>query len=538
MMLETEKQNRLNSALKAFVSFRIVFLGMMLFSSWILTKFYQDPPSEAVWRLGRTGFLFSGFSLALYWIAGLWTKKSWMIRQGIVWLQIAWDLWVATQISFIAGNAGSAVTLLYSLYILMATAMLDVPGAVISALGAMSLYTYGIFKDLPWESFRDPRELTRTLFVVSVLALLGGILGWAARNKQRISDLLNRARVDLEDLSRLHSAIIEHIPSGLMVVSQRTGKVSLVNEASIRILGEDWTGKDLLNSPLNFFADKASRSESVLKIGGTERVLGHSRTDLPGRGILVIFQDLTEIRDLETRIQTNEKLASIGQLAAGIAHEIRNPLASLSGSIQLLKNEIPSESQPEKLMKIVLRETDRLDALIKNFLNYAKPAQLRLEKVYIQKALHEILELIKNHRALDFSEISIKVQLTEELWVICDPSQLRQILWNLILNAIDALEGSGELLIRGNEIKKDAEELVHLEIEDSGAGIPDNLLNRVFDPFFTTKSEGTGLGLALVYQMVKAHGGQIGIESKTKVGTKVWLDLLKHGPKQTEVRAA
>jgi two-component system sensor histidine kinase PilS (NtrC family) len=224
-----------------------------------------------------------------------------------------------------------------------------------------------------------------------------------------------------------------------------------------------------------------------------------------------------------------ERLATVGQLAAGIAHEIRNPLASLSGSIQLLKSESQLSPQSDKLMRIVLRETDRLDHLASSFLTYAKPSELSLEEVNLAKVFEEVVALVKNSKDFNHHKVQLGIQVDPSLQCKCDPRQLRQILWNLILNAIQAISTHGEVMISAFQ----DDEKIKISVKDSGEGISEEVKKRVFDPFYTTKAGGSGLGLALVYQMVKNHGGTLGVESRVGEGSLFWFELFREGPKSS-----
>jgi two-component system sensor histidine kinase PilS (NtrC family) len=234
--------------------------------------------------------------------------------------------------------------------------------------------------------------------------------------------------------------------------------------------------------------------------------------------------------------------ATVGQLAAGIAHEIRNPLASLSGSIQLMKGELTPSETTDKLMTIILRETDRLDHLLQNFLNYAKPSSLYLQHIRLCDLCNEVVSLIKNSPELKARDVEIEVKINSNLEAECDPKQLRQIFWNLLNNSVQAIIGKGRIKISAEEIQNDGHPAILFSVEDNGTGISKTALNKIFDPFYTTKATGTGLGLALVYQMVKTHGGRVGVESDEGKGTRIWFEFPKNGRLQAdaerEMRAA
>jgi len=180
-----------------------------------------------------------------------------------------------------------------------------------------------------------------------------------------------------------------------------------------------------------------------------------------------------------------------------------------------------------------------LDALIRNFLIYAKPSVLKLEEIQILKFVNELIELIKNQRGKNLAKLEWGLNIDSNLSLRADTQQLKQIFWNLLLNAIDALpRQEGRIEITATEVQKGSDEFVRISVRDSGIGISSSIQEKIFDPFFTTKTEGTGLGLSLVYQMVKAHAGNIGLQSIEGTGTTFWFELLKNGPRNVQVEAA
>ena len=234
-------------------------------------------------------------------------------------------------------------------------------------------------------------------------------------------------------------------------------------------------------------------------------------------GILVIFQDLTQLVEMEEKLKRADRLAAVGRLAAGMAHEIRNPLASISGSVQLLMEESQVSEEDLRLMGIVVREADRLGALLTDFLLYARPAQPVPEVLDVATIFDEVLTLAGSDRR--FQELRIERQYQGGTLVIADRKQLRQVLWDLLINAADAVAGEGTLRVGVTESGG------ALFVEDSGPGIPGELKDRIFEPFFTTKREGIGLGLATVHSLVEANGGQIEVAKGTDGGARFLIRL-------------
>jgi len=229
---------------------------------------------------------------------------------------------------------------------------------------------------------------------------------------------------------------------------------------------------------------------------------------------------------LEDRIKRVERMAYMGEMAAGITHEIKNPLASLSGSIQILRKEIPYDPEHDKLMQIVLRETDRLSALANNFLLFAKPLAGKIEKIELGSALTETVKLFKKDKA-GTENVSIMSEFSPNIWIEMDPVHLRQVIWNLLLNAVEAVESEGLVGIKTYPIKHN---YAGIEISDNGCGIADGHMQSIFDPFFTTKSSGTGLGLSIVHSILESYDTWLNVESKVDRGTKFSFKLKRRDP--------
>ena len=229
----------------------------------------------------------------------------------------------------------------------------------------------------------------------------------------------------------------------------------------------------------------------------------------------------TELLSLEEHVKRVEKAAAIGEMAAGLAHEIKNPLASLSGSIQLMQEELEYHPQHEKLMQIVLREADRLSNLVTDFLLFAKPKIAKVETIQLDKAITEVVALFEKDIARQ-RNVNIITRFSEGLWVEMDPKHLQQVLWNLFLNAADAINQDGQIHIAAYPLKRAH---VCIEIRDDGCGIPEAALQTIFDPFFTTRPNGTGLGLSIVQRILVSYNCLLDVKSKVNQGTTFTLKL-------------
>ena len=228
-----------------------------------------------------------------------------------------------------------------------------------------------------------------------------------------------------------------------------------------------------------------------------------------------------ELQAMGARVQRVEKMAAVGEMGAGLAHEIKNPLASITGAIQLLREEMPYDAGRDKLMRIILREADRLSALVGNFLLFARPPSGKRKPILLDRAIPETISLFEQDKRCR-DRIEIRQTGQKGIWVAMDPDHFRQVLWNLMLNAVESIEGNGSIDIR---VASDKSRQVSIQISDNGCGIPKDDLNYIFDPFFTSKPDGTGLGLSIVHTILESHEGWLEVESQRGQGTTFTIKL-------------
>lgn len=222
-----------------------------------------------------------------------------------------------------------------------------------------------------------------------------------------------------------------------------------------------------------------------------------------------------ELKAMENHVKRVEKMAYMGEMAAGLAHEIKNPLASLVGSIQLLKEEGGYDPDHQRLMNIILRETDRLSTLVNDFLFFARPPSGKPERLNLKTTIEDIVSLFGKDHARS-SRCILRKHLEDDCWVVMDQAHLRQILWNLLLNAAEAIADNGVIEIKTSKLKNSD---IRIQISDNGCGMPANVVQSIFDPFYTTKSEGTGLGLSIVHRILEAYDGRLDVNSREGEGT-------------------
>jgi two-component system sensor histidine kinase PilS (NtrC family) len=239
-------------------------------------------------------------------------------------------------------------------------------------------------------------------------------------------------------------------------------------------------------------------------------------------GLIGVCQDLSSIKQMEQRMRQADRLAAVGRLSANMAHEIRNPLASISGAVEALARDLPPDNTRSQLVEIVLRESARLNQIVGDFLEYARPAPMAAIEINMAEIFDEVLLLIE-HRTLP-ANLKVSRQYGESLPTRADPQRLRQAVWNLCLNAVQAMPDGGELRVGAQSLRERGGRL-QISITDTGQGIAETDLPHIFEPFFSTKPEGSGIGLALVYRVVEEHGGSIEVRSRVGEGTTFILTL-------------
>ncbi|HUO65824.1 MAG TPA: ATP-binding protein [Terriglobales bacterium] len=469
--------------------------------------------------------------------------------RGFAWVQICLDVALVTGIIASSGGARSVFTFLYVLTVLEGIFLLARRGGLVAATLASFLYVDVVFGRhlLALLHLAEPAE-TSTLDALTVLlnaavlltiALLAGSLAERYYLAQRN---LESQRKDFSDLQAFRDLIFQSVGSGLIAVNPE-GRVTAFNRAAESItgvserdaLGQTWgalfgaeVNLDEVRLAVAAPGAKSQRYEIRLKRrDGREVPVGVSFWALSSGegeavGLIGVCQDLSSIKRMEERVRQADRLATIGRLAANIAHEIRNPLASLSGAIEALVRELPPDPGRERLVEIVLRESDRLNRIIRDFLEYARPAPMTTHRVNLADLLEEVVLLLE-HRSLP-ADLKVVREFGDTLPACVDPQQLRQAVWNLCINAVQAMPDGGELRLGGRLLPGGSTPL-QLWVTDTGHGIAEGDLPHIFEPFFSTKAEGSGIGLALVYRVVQDHGGQIEVRSQSGVGTTFLLTL-------------
>jgi len=456
--------------------------------------------------------------------------------------QISWDLLFVVLVIYLTGGADSLYSFLFILVIIAASLFLPRPQLLVVASAASILY--GSLLDLQYYGFLPffavqslPKDLQHYDVFYAVFLHVGAFFltallsGALAERLRRSEEARERREIDYGELERLNQVILTNINSGLMVVNA-AGRIRSFNNAACKITG--YRIEEVYNRPIEaIFPEFGSFDPETLE--GVDRgemqyrrneqqmlTLGYSASRIVDRnntslGLLIAFQDLTEFKALEEQLKRADRLAAVGRLASGLAHEIRNPLASISGSVQLLLEDAQIRDEDRRLMKIVVKEADRLSLLLSDFLNFARPAPLQLERIDVAALLDELVMLLNGSG--QFQRVVIKKAYQGPIRMNVDPQKMHQMLWDLLINAGEAVSPEGTIQI---EIDGKQGEII---IEDTGPGIAEADRDKLFEPFYTTKDRGTGLGLANVYTNVEAHRGRIYVEPGRLGGARFIIEL-------------
>jgi two-component system sensor histidine kinase PilS (NtrC family) len=456
--------------------------------------------------------------------------------------QIGWDLALTTALVYVGGGAASGFAFLYGAAVLLAALVVGTQAARLTTVGSLVLYvTLALSLTNGW--LEHPPDQPAARYVLSAadatFTVLVNILGLllvaflasnlAARVRQAGGKLLE-ATAQAAELARLNEDILRSLSSGLLT-TDTDGVIRTINRAGLEIFRISPAA--IIGEPVDrFFIDASSTvAEQARREGGGRRMdgtvfpLGFSNTPLVNSqgertGELYLFQDLTELVELRQTAQRAERLAALGRLAAALAHEIRNPLGSISGSVQLVRDSGTLEQEDHKLLGIVLREVDRLNGLVNTMLQVSRtpsPQRMRTPLVALTSEVVEVAR--RDHRS---AGTSIAVRCPQhEMFASIDGDQIKQVIWNLLSNALTHAPSGSLVQI---EVRGDGNAVVW-SIEDEGPGVPTEARGQLFDMFYSKRPHGVGLGLALVEQIVRAHGGDVQVVSPPGQGAKFEVRL-------------
>ena len=475
-------------------------------------------------------------------------------------INVATDIGVVSALVHFSGSADTVFAFLYVVIAVYGALLFSRRGALaVAALGSLAfgavLWGSRLWGAAPGSAAALPGAMLVGAWAVHSLAgfAAAALAGQLSSELRRTGEALRQRTHDLDRLWRLHRHTVDSLMSGLLTTDPE-GRITSFNPEAERITGlraASALGRDVelvlpgVRRQALAHAGLGDSSRSRLRMPyrnslAAQLHLGvgaYVLRDDGGRpsGHVVIFQDVSDVVEMERELRRSERLAAVGRLSASMAHEIRNPLAAISGSIQILRAErerAPTGEEARRLMDIVLRETERLNRLLTEFLEYARPGPLRPAALTVEEVVAEVLAIFDASRP---PGVEVVVDVEPGLRLRADPGSLRQLLWNLLLNAAQAMPDGGAIAISARSAPQDApaggrhpgEEgsWVELGVRDAGVGIPASALEHIFDPFFTTKPGGTGLGLATVHRIVEEHGGSIRVQSAEGKGTTFQIRL-------------
>lgn len=477
----------------------------------------------------------------------LWDRFGRMPRLLLL-VQFAVDIVFVTLVVYFSGGLASPFKLLYFLPVFVGSARLGFRTGTALAGAAVAGYFVISFADPGgWLYLQESGAYAEVAILVVSLLLVASLVGYLSRATGETTRELGETRSELETARVRIASIVDCISSGLVLVDS-DGYVVYMNRAGARILGV--SGGDVLDREYRVaFADvpafcervaaaleaghTEARSEFFMRKGsGSGTPVGLSTSILRDdagteRGVIAIFQDLTEARRIEERLRHEDRLAALGEFAAGLAHEVRNPLNAIKGSVDLLREDLDATGDQARLLDLATKESDRLANLVQDVLQFGRMESGERQAVRLDLLLLEIEAVARNHPRFR-DELELTVESAEQVGVTGNADELRRALLNLTVNALEAVEGAGRVSIslvpssefatRGLEAGADYD--VAVVIEDTGCGIPPDKRDEIFRPFRTSKKGGTGLGLSIVDKIVQSHGGKITVTSKPGKGSR------------------
>jgi two-component system sensor histidine kinase PilS (NtrC family) len=488
------------------------------------------------WALIAIGILSAVYGLGVRLQRGLTFQTA---------MQLAGDVLLVTALSAWTGGRDSQFVLFFGLVVITGGLLGRMAGGILTALGACAA-----FIALPWIASQAGVPVTdgaesailRPNMVVAFLAIVGVLSGLLGERVQHTRDALHRTARELSRVRVDNDVILRHLASGVLTVDQ-SGIITFVNPAAEQVLGVrmlEARGRDVREAlpdrlePLRKLVRETledqfprarvelmmrSVASRQLPVGASTNVLHH---DGVMSGVVAVFQDLSEVREMERLARRNQTLAEVGALAAGIAHELRNGLNPISGSVEVLQRELKLEGEHAVLMDLIARESTRLHRFVTDLLSYTRERDLVPEPVNLDEHLATLCDDIRRDSRRG-ADVAVRYDRPgTEAVVRVDREQLRQVWLNLAANAFEAIGPRGSLTVRWTAAP---DEGVAVEFQDDGSGIAATDLPQVAQPFFTTKQGGTGLGLAIAQRIVERHGGMLVLESELGKGTTARVTL-------------
>jgi two-component system, NtrC family, sensor histidine kinase PilS len=522
---------------------RLLIIFLLLVASWVLNSGRLKLSFDDFPRGLFIVFLISvGLTIAYFFILRLNRNYALQVR-----IQFFLDSLLITWLVWRTGDLTSPYITLYIVLVSIASAFLTARETIFTAFGCVLLFTV-LSILVATENLNSFGVTPSTGKIVQIIGfnvaafLIVGLLAARLSDRHASGEQLKEATKTLASLRVLHERIIESIRSGL-ITTDLEGNIYTFNAAAAEITGyksEDMIGRTIASlfgsieesmslslemtetgdQPPRFEADLMTPEGFAVRVGyGISPLFSE---DGETTGLIVTFQDLTEIRSMEENVRRKDRLAAVGRVAAGLAHEIRNPLGAMRGAIQVLESQTERGTSQASLMEIILRESDRLNKIITNFLTYARPRVSNFSEIDMREAISDTIVLLKHSPDVKENHKLETVVPRQPVMLAADPTQLKQIFWNLARNALNAMPDGGTLKV---ETEKIAFNRVRIVFADSGCGMSPEQVERLFEPFSDSTTGGTGLGLSIVYQIIRDHNGTINVRSLENEGTTITVEL-------------
>jgi two-component system sensor histidine kinase PilS (NtrC family) len=527
------------------VKVRVIIISFLLAVELLIVNLTPNNVSSRLFiTIVLVWYTISVFFIVLH---SLWQEYR---LQAIV--QIFTDLAFATAVVYVTGGIDTFFNFLYPLVIIVASILLPRYWAYLTA--AVSFICFGALLELSYferiPSFQySPRADLKSLQVVIVVNFCAYLA--VAHLSSALAAKLRQAGMELRDksgellsLQALHENVIHSIRSAL-ITTDLEGRITLMNVPGQKLL--ERTASSVYGRHISdLFVDRLPYLESIsaqcevrgLTPSGKEKTFDVNVTALivPEQGTIgyvYTFEDRTELRRLEGEVRMRDRLAAVGRLAAGIAHEIRNPLASIAGSINVLADVTPFNDEQKTLVDIITRESTRLNNIISDFLVYSREKSFKFSRMDMIPLLEDALVLL-GHRSQTKELTIVRNYSLPEAFAAIDADRIKQVFWNLLENAVRAMDGKGTITVSVRAIG----DYLRISIRDTGPGIPANIAEKIFEPFQSHFEGGTGLGLAIVYQIVQAHGAKIFVQSTLGNGAEFTLEILHARAAEVETEVA
>ena len=522
---------------------RLMVIFLLLITTWFWNSGHLKLSIEDYPRGLLLVFLISvGLTIVYFFVLRLNKNYSGQVR-----FQFVLDVLLITWLVWRTGDLTSPYITLYTVLIAVSSIYLSSRGTLsfalfcFAAFSALSILVASTFIF----TYGETPTISKTIQIVvfhDVAFLVVGLLAAKLSARQASTDRLRETEKSLVNLQVLHKRIVESIRSGL-ITTDLEGNIYTFNAAAEEIThhkAKDMVGKSIFSllgsieyailpslertetgeQPLRFETDIETPDGFIVHIGyGVSPLFAENGET---SGLIITFQDLTEIRSMEESVRRKDRLAAVGRVAAGLAHEIRNPLGAMRGAIQVLQSQTPPDTSQSSLMEIILRESDRLNKIITNFLTYARPRINNFLDTDVRESINDTFTLLKHSPDIKDSHILEWELPDSEIIISADQTQLKQIFWNLARNAIQAMPNGGKLRVK---LEKLANKRIKIIFSDTGCGMPPAQVEQLFEPFSTSTTGGTGLGLSIVYQIVRDHNGTINVRSLEGEGTTITVEL-------------